>query len=188
MTTGRGYRLFVVGLITLLLAGSACLFSPSSSGRTQTSDYYSPVDTPEKLLANFKLAYQTKNIDAYMACLHSEFEFKLLETDWNDYTGDGVIDKSWGRDIEESYTGKMFASSKAEVIELTLDGNTQTIWYGDSTGTTLQLVRSFDLKVYYHDHTGEVQGSHALGDAVFLCKPDADGNYLIWRWEDQSET
>jgi hypothetical protein len=49
-------------------------------------------------------------------------------------------------------------------------------------------VRSFDLKVYYYDHTGEVHGSHAPGDAVFLCKPDADGNYPMWRREDRSQT
>ncbi len=181
-------RVVMISVVALMLAGSSCIFAPKGKENGEVSDYYSPVDTPEKLLSNFQLAYQTKNLDAYMDCLHEEFEFRLLEVDWADYTGNGEIDESWGRDMEESYTGNMFASSKAEVIELTLDGNTQTVWYGDSTGTTLQLVKSFDLKVYYYDPIGEVQGSHALGDAVFLCKPNAEGNYQIWRWIDQSET
>ncbi len=188
MKTSRGKRTLFTGIVTLALVGSACLFSPDSGGEGPSSDYYSPVDTPEKLLSNFKLAYQTKNLDAYMDCLHDEFEFMLLEVDWDDYTGNGVIDESWGRDIEEDMTANMFSSDQAEIIELTLDGNTQTVWYGDSTGTTLQLVRSFDLKVYYYNPDGTVSGFHALGDAVFLCKPNADGDYQIWRWEDQSET
>ncbi len=179
-------RVVFATVVTLVLAGSACLFAPDG-GTGGSSEYYSPVDTPQKLLDNFKLAYTTKNLDAYMDCLHEEFEFMLLEVDWEDYTGNGEIDQSWGRDIEEDMTANMFASSEAETIELTLEGNTETIWYGDSTGVTLQLVRSFDLKVYYWDDE-EIKGFHAVGQAVFLCKPNADGDYQIWRWEDQSET
>lgn len=175
-------------VVTLVLAGSACLFAPDDGGTGGSSEYHSPVDTPQKLLDNFQLAYQTKNIDHYMECLHEEFEFMLLETDWDDYTGDGVDDESWGRDTEEEYTGNMFASSEAEVVDLTLTGNIETEWYGDSTGVTLHLVRSFDLKVYFINPLGNQDGYHAVGDAVFLCKPNADGDYQIWRWEDQSET
>jgi len=178
-------KVVLTTVVTLVLAGSACLFSPPDID-IGGSDYYSPVDTPDKLLANFKLAYTTKNLEACMECLHEEFEFMLLEVDWKDYTGNGEIDQSWGRDIEESMTANMFGSTDAEIIELTLDGNTETVWYGDSTGVTLQLVRSFDLKVYYWDDD-EINGYHAVGQAVFLCKPNADGDYQIWRWEDQSE-
>jgi len=181
-------RVVMISVVALVLAGSSCIFAPKGKKGGEVSDYYSPVDTPEKLLANFKLAYQTKNIDAYMACLHEEFEFKLLEIDWHDYTGNGQIDESWGYDIEESYTGNMFASYKAEVVELSLDGNRNTVWYGDSTGVTRELVRSFDLKVYYHKPSGVIDGSHALGEAVFLCRPNAEGDYQIWCWEDHSET
>jgi hypothetical protein len=180
-------RVVMMSVVALVLAGSACIFSPESKPG-ETSDYYSPVDTPEKLLANFQLAYQTKNLDAYMECLHEEFEFILLEVDWADYTGNGQIDESWGYDIEENYTGNMFSSDQAEVIELTLDGNTQSVWWGDPSGKTLQLVRNFDLKVFYYLPDGSVKGSHALGSAKFLCRPNAEGDYQIWCWEDQSET
>ncbi|MCD4708019.1 MAG: hypothetical protein K8S62_09810 [Candidatus Sabulitectum sp.] len=179
-------KILLLAISALVLAGSACLFSPSDKG-TGGSDYYSPVDTPQKLLDNFKLAYTTKNLNAYMECLHEEFEFMLLEIDWEDYTGNGEIDQSWGRDIEESMTENMFNSTDAEIIELTLDGDTESVWYGDSTNATLQLVRSFDLKVYYWDGD-EQKGYHAVGLAVFLCKPNEDGDYQIWRWEDLSET
>ncbi len=81
----------------------------------------------------------------------------------------------------------MFASNLAEIVDLTLDGNTESVWYGDSTGTTKQLVRSFDLKVYVNTPEG-INGSQAVGDAIFLVKPNEDGDYQIWRWTDLSET
>jgi len=176
--------LFALVFVTLVV--SACLFSPEETTQGNQSEYYSPVDSAYKVLANFKLAYLTKDIYRYVECLDEEFEFLLLETDWADYTGDGNIDQSWGFDLEEEFTGNMFASDSADIIELTLDGNSETIWYGDSTGSTLQLVRSFDLKVYYY-LGGEQRGFRASGQAVFLCKPDESGEYKIWRWEDQSQ-
>ena len=175
------------GVVLIILIGSACLFSPEETVQGDQSTYYSPVDSAYKVIANFQRAYETKDINEYMDCLHEEFEFMLLETDWADYTGDGNIDQSWGYDLEEEYTGNMFSSPNAETIELTLDGNSETIWYGDSTGTTLQLVRTFDLKVYFLDPDGIQTGFRASGQAVFLCKPDESGEYKIWRWEDQSQ-
>ena len=81
----------------------------------------------------------------------------------------------------------MFGSPDAENIELTLEGNTESIWYGDSTQMTLELVRSFELKVYYWDDD-EIKGFRAVGNAIFRCKPDENGEYQIWQWEDQSQT
>ncbi len=180
-------KALIITIMSLVLAGSACLFSPEDGGSGGQSQYNSPVDTPTKLMENFLLSYQTKNIDAYMECLHEEFEFVLLEIDWEDYTGNGEIDESWGIDIEENMTGSMFSSSHAEVVDLTLDGNIESTWYGDSTLVTIQLVRSFDLKVYYYED-GAQKGFHALGDAYFLVKPNEDGDYQIWRWTDRSQT
>ena len=179
-------KIFLTTVVTLVLIGSACLFSPES--KPGGTDYYTPVDSAYKVLANFQLAYQTKNLDAYMECLHDEFEFVLLEIDWDDYDGDGIQDESWGRDIEESMTYNMFNSPAAETINLTLEGNTETLWLQDPNGETLQLVRTFDLQVYFINSSGSQDGFHALGQAIFLCKPDENGDYKIWRWTDMSET
>jgi len=178
-TTG----LAVVTVFALLL--SACLFAPDKTSPGE-SEFYSPADSAWKVVANLELAYKTKNFDEYMNCLHEEFEFMLLETDWDDYDGDGFIDESWGRDLEEEFTGNMFSSPDADIIELTLTGNDESPWYGDSTWTTLQLVRAFDLKVYYYDGD-EQKGYRAVGNAVFLCRRDESGEYKIWQWIDQSE-
>lgn len=181
-------KLLVVTVLSVILVGSACLFSPSTGDDPPPTGYHSPVDSAYKVIENFELAYETKNMAAYMECLHEEYEFKLLEVDWDDYDGDGIIDESWGLDIEEDMTQNMFTSTNAEIIELTLDGNSESVWFGDSTHVTLQLVRSFELKVYFYDEEGVQQGFRAAGQAVFLCKPNDDGDYVIWQQQDLSET
>lgn len=185
----NGTRVIYTAL-TVLLAGSACLFSPDKGEDPPESGYYTPADSAWKVLHNFQLAYETQNIDAYLDCLHEEFEFILLEVDWDDYDGDGIIDQSWGRDLEEQFTNNMFSSTDAEVIELTLNGTAETYWPGDSTLTTLQLQRSFELKVYFWNDQGEQEGFRAQGSAIFLCKPspEDDNEYQIWQWTDLSET
>ncbi len=182
-----GKRTIALAVTAIILGGTACLFSPESGGTSGESGYYTPADSAWKVLHNFQLAYQTQNIDAYMNCLHEEFEFILLEVDWDDYDGDGIVDESWGRDIEEQFTTNMFNSPDAETIELNLTGNTESVWYGDPSGETLQLVRSFDLQVYYINAQGQPDGFRAQGEAIFLCKPNADGEYQIWQWQDLSE-
>lgn len=124
-------------ILSLLLGGMACLFSPPA-GPPDVSQYHTPVDSAYKVIENLQLAYERKDIDRFMECLHPEFEFLLLETDWDDYTLDGFVDHSWGIDLEEELTGNMFASDSADVIELMIDGNSETVWYGDSTEVTLQ--------------------------------------------------
>ena len=181
-------KLLVVTVLTMILVGSACLFNPEEKQTGGDTGFYSPVDSAYKVIANFELAYETKNMAAYMECLHDEYEFKLLEVDWDDYDGDGIIDESWGLDIEEAMTENMFTSTSAEIIELTLEGNSESVWYGDPSGETLQLVRSFELKVYFYDDEGVQQGFRAAGQAIFLCKPNDDGDYVIWQQQDLSET
>lgn len=176
----------------VLLAFLACLIAGCSNPDEVTDwdpDYfYSPADSAWKVIHNFQLAYQTKNLDKYMSCLDEEFEFVLLEVDWGFYGPDSIYYESWGIDVEEEFTTNMFNSPKAEIIDLVIDGDTETCWYGDSTGSTLQLVRAFQLDIYYYDEENVLQGWSAQGDAIFLCKPDACGEYKIWRWTDLSET
>ncbi len=182
-----GKKLLAITVTSAILASTACLFSPESGGTGEDPGYYTPADSAWKVLANMQLAYQTHNTDAYVDCLHDEFEFKLLEVDWDDYDGDGIIDESWGKDLEELFTTNMFNSPEAEIIELTLNGNSEYEWPGDPTHETIQLTRSFDLQVYHIDEEGNPNGFRAQGDAFFLCKPNEDGEYQIWQWTDLSD-
>lgn len=172
-------------LIILLLA----LFCVSITSCVQSpvEIQKSPPDSAWKVIENLTLAYQIKNVELFSDCLHDEFEFFLLPEDSVDYNGDGIADSSWGRSIEIELTENMFNSPNAEIIDLILEGNMESVWYGDSTGTTLMLVRSFWLKIYYWDPDQGPTGYSAEGIAVFLCKPDSTGEYKIWRWLDQSE-
>ncbi|PIE51575.1 hypothetical protein CSA37_11270 [Candidatus Fermentibacteria bacterium] len=178
-------RTLVAALVFAGLLGTACLFSPDPNNGTSVG-FYSPVDSAWKVIYNFQLAYETKNFDEYQKCLHDEFEFILLEQDWGDYNGDGVIDESWGKDLEELYTQRMFQSDNADVIELILTGTNESPYYGDTTGATVQMMRSFELKVYYYED-GTQKGVRAQGQALFLVKPGPNGDYQIWQWTDLSE-
>ena len=171
--------------VTGALHSAGCIFAPPPVDN-DNPPLYQTAETPEKLLENFTLSYETRNIDEYLHCLHDDFEFILLEVDWADYNGDGIIDHSWGRDKEEEFTTGMFMSDSAQNIELTLNGTSNTEYYGDPTGATRQLVRSFELKVYFVEDGVQV-GHRASGEAIFLCRPDENGEYRIWKWTDLSE-
>ena len=171
--------------VTGALLSAGCIFAPPPVDNGNPP-LYQIAETPEKLLENFTLSYETRNIDEYLHCLHDDFEFILLEVDWADYNGDGIIDHSWGRDKEEEFTTGMFMSYSAQNIELTLNGTSNAEYYGDPTGATRQLVRSFELKVYFVEDGVQV-GHRASGEAIFLCRPDENGEYRIWQWTDLSE-
>jgi len=183
LKTIRTCSLFI--FVTGAQLSVGCIFAPPPVNDDNPT-LFQTADTPEILMENFVLSYETRNTDEYLHCLHDDFEFILLEVDWADYNGDGIIDQSWGRDKEEEFTTGMFNSPEAQVIELMLNGTSNTEYYGDPTGATRQLVRSFELKVYFVEDGVQV-GHRASGEAIFLCRPDQNGEYRIWQWTDLSE-
>lgn len=168
----------------LVLTG--CLFSPES-GEPEEDLYYSPADSAWKVLANLQLSYVNRDHDHYMQCFRDDFEFHLLEQDWDDFNGDGIIDTYWGLDREDEFHEAMF--NGVELIELTFTGNQLFPWMGDPTGESYSLPRTFDLKVYTSlSGPGGVEGYRASGSADFICRVDsATGEWYIWQWFDQSE-
>ncbi|MBN1435022.1 hypothetical protein JW921_09700, partial [Candidatus Fermentibacterales bacterium] len=55
---------------------------------------------------------------------------------------------------------------------------------GDSTGVARQCTRNFVLKVYLD--AGMMTGYQAMGEAVFVLRPDSTGVWHIWLWFDES--
>ena len=108
-----------------LVAGCWNPFSPDTQ-QGEEVQYYSPVDSAWKVLKNLEYAYISLDIDHYLDCFRSDFEFHLLEVDWFDYDGDGTIDEYWGLDSEEEFHISMFDNVAA--IELTLSGTTEYPW------------------------------------------------------------
>ncbi len=175
-------------VMATLLAASGCWnpVDPEVGGGSGVQ-YYNPCDSAWKVLKNLEYAYQSKDLDHYLACFRSDFEFHLLEVDWDDYNGDGIIDEYWGRDLEEEFHEAMFGF--VDDIELTLDGTASWPWSGDSTGQSWELQRTFELKVWYTLPGSPWEGSQASGMAIFICRTDTTtGEWYIWKWYDQSET
>ncbi len=145
--------------------------------------YYNPADSAWKVLKNLEYAYISRDIDRYSACFRDDFEFHLLEVDWGNYWGTEEIDSWWGKDLEEQFHETMF--SMVNAIELTLTGTQESPWSGDSTGLSLALPRTFDLKVYTDG--GHTTGYRASGSALFICREDSTGEWYVWQWWDQSD-
>jgi len=173
--------------ISAFLALTGCLFSPDADpDPTEPPLYYSPPDSAWKVLANLQMAYVNRDHDHYMQCFRDDFEFHLLEQDWDDYNGDGIIDTYWGLDKEDEFHQAMF--NGVELIELTFTGTQEYPWMGDPSGISYCLPRTFDLKVYTSiGGSGGVTGYRASGSAQFICRPDEDGEWYIWQWFDESE-
>ncbi len=133
--------------------------------------YYSPTDNVLKSIANFDNSYHELNLNEYMGCFRSDFEF------YYESNGDTL---SWGFDTEQNIHQSMF--SQASEIWLTLLGSDQYPWSGDSTGATLVLPRDYSLRVFMgcEDSTG----TSASGIAHFICRQDSVGEWYIWQWWD----
>lgn len=173
-------------VITLfILSISACWnpFDPKKNPDPVPAQYHIPADSAWKVLENLEYSYSSMDIDRYIACFRSDFEFHLLEIDWADYTGNGTIDEYWGLALEEEFHILMFNAVWS--IDLTLSGDSEFPWSGDPTGMALALPRTFDLKVYTN---GGVDGHCASGSALFICREDESGEWYIWQWWDQSST
>ena len=185
MSRNTRIKTLIVSAIITAVIVSGCWnpFSPNT-GEPVPVQYHNPVDSAYKVLENLQYAYVSRDIGHYLNCFRDDFEFHLLEIDWDDYDGDGIIDDYWGLDQEEEFTTNMFNSTDVTSIDLTLSGTSQSTWTGDSTGLSLQLDRTFSLKVY-----ADPQGYMASGTALFICREDtSSGEWYIWKWWDISDT
>ena len=177
-------KAFIISAVITAVIVSGCWnpFSPNT-GSPPPVQYWNPVDSAYKVLENLEYAYISRDIGHYLDCFRDDFEFHLLEIDWDDYNGDGLIDEYWGLDMEEEFHISMFNSTNVTTIDLTINGISQSPWTGDSTGQAQQLDRTFNLKVY-----AEPQGFMASGSALFICREDSTGEWYIWQWWDLSDT
>jgi hypothetical protein len=179
MLTARKTALLALGAALLL---TAC-WNPFSPGDTQSGEdqvYHEFCDSAYKVLENLELAYKSMDLEHYLMCFREDFEFFLLEADWDDYDGDGVEDQSWGLDLEEQFHEQLFEGGIVDNITLSLS-IPDPQQYGQ--GQLFQC--NFDLKVYKPDGSGW----QASGQADFLCLQDSvSGEWLIWKWYDESET
>jgi hypothetical protein len=180
----RTGALLLVAGAALVMCAAGCWnpFAPDTKP-PEGPQYFEDCDSAWKVVENLKFSYTARDITRYLDCFRDDFEFHLLEVDYDDYDGDGEEDTYWGLDLEEQFTTMMF--DLVTSIELTMWGGAEYPWSGDPTGETIVVTRQFDLKVYT-DGSG-TQGYRATGNVDFWCKPDSTGQYYIWCWWDYSE-
>ncbi len=178
-------KIVVTCAIAALAVGVQGCWNPFGVEKTDPveSEYYEYCDSAWKVVANLQYSYIARDLDKYMDCFRSDFEFHLLQVDWADYDGDGIEDQFWGRDLEEQFTEFMFDS--VDTIELTFNGTPLEgyPWSGSPDTLIRELNRTFDLKVYIGEG-----GFRATGTARFVCRPDSTGEYYIYLWYDESDT
>jgi hypothetical protein len=135
----------------------------------------------ETLLHDLETAWETENISLMEDCFREDFEHHLLEANWDDYNGDGIIDSLWGLEYELELAQTTF--DLADSIHFQLTGGNSYEWTGDSTGQTMAMPRIMDREVFS-------QGGSAVEtiESLFLCRPDDQGDWYIWQWWDLSET
>lgn len=167
---------------TLLIINAVFLMtSCDSSTGVITPD---PVDEGWKAVENYEHSFNTKDLALLEETLDPTFEFWLPEEEWDDYNGDGIVDTVLTKEMYLQFVSSLFDTY--ELVELYLEGDNEDVWYGDTTGETLQLARSFQKKAY-NWVGGEQEGFAEQGTILFLSKPDISGSWRITSVTEQTE-
>lgn len=159
-----------------------CLAILAGCGNDATGIYppvlpHSPVNAAWKAVENLEYAYNTMDLELVEATLDQNFINHLDEEDWADFDGDGIIDDSWGLDLELEWFEGLFEF--ADDIEMSFSGEDEYLWTEDSTGQSLELPRTFSMKVYYDN--GPYQGTQFSGSVIYVCRPDSNDEWRIWQ-------
>jgi len=138
--------------------------------------YYHPVESVIELLDNLECSYHYININEYVRCFRSDFEFNYMSN------GDTL---SWGFDTEQQIHQSMF-NQIDEVWLFGLYDSEQYPWSGDTTGATLVLPRDYYLRVFIGPD--DSTGTPAWGTAHFICRQDSMDEWYIWQWWDYPDS
>jgi len=149
----------------------------NATGVTTPALPHDPVDEGWKTIENYEYAYNTKDTDLLAATLDTGFLHHLLETDWDDYNGDGVIDGTWGYNIELSIADGYF--SAYEICELYLEGEGQYTWPDDPSGNSVAYPRSYQLKCHNFDPDQGYTGFRKMGEFILVCTPDSTDTWHL---------
>jgi len=137
--------------------------------------YNHPVDSVWKIIENLEYSYHYININEYVRCFRSDFEFNYISN------GDTL---SWGFETEQQIHQSMF--NQIDEVWFTLLGSEQYPWSGDTTGATLVLPWDYYLRIF----TGpdDSTGTPAYGTAHFICRQDSMDEWYIWQWWDYPDS
>jgi len=154
-------------LSLLLLPG--CFFDtrnpaqPSGGG----SDWQLPT-SPDVVFANFRSAYDAKNLTNYMRSFTADFLFQADPRDT--LLAPRGKYANWDAGVESQVTGSIFNQGSVALSFANPQGST-----GENTAD------------WYQDYELRISGTaslYARGKGHFLFRKDTDGFWAVYRWED----
>jgi hypothetical protein len=161
-------------LIPVFLILTAC--GNDTTGITPPVLPHDPVNEGWKAIDNYEYAYNTMDTDLLAVTLDNGFLHHLLEENWDDYNGDGVIDSTWGYNLELTFAEGYF--SAYDCCEFTLTGEDQYTWPEDPSGESIAYPRSYLMRFYKINPSGQT-GFTETGEFILVCKPDSSGNWHL---------
>lgn len=164
-------------LLAALLAGCQ-LFKPPPDDRNLL--YFEP-STPENVIRNLQIAYQTRDLDAYLSCLDPDsFRFYFDPAD----TGiDQLLRERWGLD------SLVWGFSQEELSARALFDSVRSISLFLTGGQYLEPPRE-DRAVLLYEYSLSIEPTppgveEIAGRARFTLKRRPNGYWYILRWEDR---
>lgn len=162
--------LLMLAFATVLMSCNP--FAPGLDTSLTTNSILGDQTTIDGVFQNIKYAYTFRDTSIYGQLVNSDFTFIF-----RDY--DKGIDVTWGRDEEMRTTSQLFQN----VERLDLVWNNIAALSSDSSGTQASVTRNFNLTVTFN--AGDIE--RADGYANFsLVRPQAQSNWRIVRWQDES--
>ncbi len=146
--------------LTVLFAGG-CIFSPQEDDDPQDKPPVAYVwpDTPDKLMANFGLAYADMDIDQYEVILHPDYKFIFTSND------------SWERQEDVNSTGNMFAGNPG----VDIDGNPKP---GVSSIEVIELTQVLNWEMTPSNHPTFPDSEKALYKVIIVFYLDSATNTI----------
>ncbi|MBD3276783.1 MAG: hypothetical protein GF388_00635 [Candidatus Aegiribacteria sp.] len=132
------------------------------------------------VLSQWESAWNSMDLFELDGLMRSDFVHHLRESDWADYNGDGVIDSTWDEEYELVVAGNIFNSADSIYYSLNdFSGGVDSIWGGDSTGTSMVSHRKLVLEIYTSGDT-----TSQTSDVSIVTRQDSQGYWYIWQWFD----
>lgn len=161
--------LFVLTAIVFICVAGCNPFAPSLTDDLGGAGTLTNQATPQDVMTNFEISYDTKNIVAYGDLIDSSFIFIS-----KDFSTNPVTDLTWGRDDELRSTEGLF--NNFNILRLDWNGTIYEI-YPDSA--TAELKQSFLLTL-----GSGIDVPTYSGEALFTLIKKNSGKWKILRWED----
>lgn len=169
----------IVLMLPLLSGGCWNPFCPPTDPPFRLHSALEPV-SPEEVLGNLVVAYQTMDIDLYLSCLADSFgfHFDIADQGLEDMLRDlGVKEDWWGKTEERLSTESLFKSFREQGLVVT---PLFTILRSDTITSTISLLHTryaFDPPV--------IEGLAIEGTATFYLQQNPQGHWQIVEWWDR---